>query len=69
MDALQTLGIIYNQLETNDKKKSGNFNHYNYQSEKSTPKSLLKSEQFAMKKSTEQSTKLDLEKKGENNSN
>jgi len=42
MNASQTLGIICNRLETNEKKISGTFIHYNQLTEKSIQNSLPK---------------------------
>ena len=62
-NAIQTLGIIYNQLGTNDQKISGTFTHYNQLSQKSTHNSSCKNGNSTIKYSINSPWKLDTERK------
>ena len=68
MNAIQTLGIICNQLETNDQKISGTFTHYNQLSQKSTHDSQRKNEKSTIKYSINPPWKLGIERKRGNQS-
>ena len=68
MNAIQTLGIIYNQLETNQQKISGTFTHYNQLSQKLTHNSPCKNGEFIIKYSTKLPWKPDIERKRGNQS-
>ena len=68
MNAIQTLGIIYNRLETNDQKISGTFTHYNQLSQKSTHDSQRKNEKSTIKYSINPPWKLGIERKRGNQS-
>ena len=68
MNAIQTLGIICNQLETNDQKISGTFTHYNQLSQKSTHNSQRKNEKSTIKYSINPPWKLGIERKRGNQS-
>jgi hypothetical protein len=68
MNAIQTLGITYNQPGTNEQKNSGTFTHYSQRTNKLIHNTLRKNEKFTGKNSTKHSRKQDVERKRGNRS-